>query len=151
MGRFFSAKAIMMVLILVGLLQVIPVGGPAENPPILSEPKWHNHQVRELFMRACANCHSHETNWPWYSYIAPISWLIRHHVHDGRRHFNISLWGKQKKNKGDEAAEELEEGSMPPASYLWLHPEARLSAEDKATLVQGLRATFPKEKQRWVD
>jgi hypothetical protein len=57
------------------------------------------------------------------------------------------MWGIQKKNKGDEAAEELEEGKMPVLGYDWTHPGARLSAEEKQQLIQGLKATFGEEEE----
>jgi mono/diheme cytochrome c family protein len=136
-------RRIVVGLILAGLLiQVIPYGRDHKNPPIVQEPQWDSPQTRELFMRTCGDCHSHETKWPWYSSIAPISWLIMRDVQEGREHFNVSMWGVQKKNKGDEAAEELKDGEMPLAPYLLMHPEARLSDDVKAQLVQGLLNTF---------
>lgn len=77
-----------------------------------------------------------------YKSIAPISWLIQHDVHEGRRHFNVSMWTIQQPNKGDEAAEKLERGEMPPWIYVVGHPEAKLSATEKSVLVSGLKQTF---------
>jgi len=137
------------ILILVGvfvLIQFIPYGRDHVNPKVVAEPKWDSPQTRALFMRACGDCHSNETKWPWYSNVAPISWSVVHHVEEGREHFNISTWGVQKKNKGDEAAEEVEEGEMPLASYLLAHPEARLSDAEKEALIQGLKNTFGEEE-----
>jgi len=68
-------------------------------------------------MRACGDCHFNETKWPWYSHIAPISRLVTYDVKEGREHFNVSMWGDQRKNRGDEAAEELREGEMSPLTY----------------------------------
>ena len=127
------------------LIQFVPYGRDHTNPPVVQEPKWDSVQTRELFMRACADCHSNETKWPWYSNIAPISWLIAHDVEEGREHFNISMWGVQKRNKGDEAAEELREGEMPLKPYLLAHPEARLNEDEKKQLIQGLVNTFGEE------
>ena len=93
-------------------------------------------------MRACGDCHSNETKWPWYSNIAPLSWSIYNHVMEGREHFNVSMWGIQKKNEGEDAAEEVEEGKMPLKSYLLAHPEARLSDAEKKELIAGLKRTF---------
>ena len=97
-------------------------------------------------MRACGDCHSHETKWPWYSHIAPISWLVYRDVQEGRKHFNVSAWGYQRKNEGEEAAKELAEGEMPPLLYLLAHPEARLSAKEKKELIEGLWRTFGEEE-----
>ncbi|WP_345970223.1 heme-binding domain-containing protein [Sulfurimonas sp. HSL1-6] len=127
-------------------IQIIPFGHDHTNPPVMAEPAWDTPQTRTLFMRACADCHSNETVWPWYSHVAPVSWLVAHDVEEGREHFNVSLWGVQKKNDGDEAAEEVEENEMPPLVYLPTHPEARLTPEEKTALIAGLKATFGTEK-----
>jgi mono/diheme cytochrome c family protein len=134
--------------VIVGLvvMQFIPYGKDHTNPKVIAEPKWDTPQTRELFMRACGDCHSNETKWPWYSNVAPISWAVYRHVEEGREHFNVSVWGLQKKNKGDEAAEEVEEGEMPLASYLLAHPEARLTEKETKQLIQGLKNTFGEEK-----
>jgi len=132
-------------IVLVGLLiQLIPYGHERTNPAVVREPAWDSPRTRELFFRACRDCHSNETEWPWYSGFAPVSWLIRHDVDEGREHFNVSEWGRPR-NEGDEAAEELEEGEMPPWFYLPAHPEARLTAAEKAELVDGLERTFGSE------
>lgn len=129
------------------LIQFIPYGKDHQNPPVLTSPAWDSPKTKELFQNACANCHSHETLYPWYSHIAPVSWLIQNDVEEGREHFNISLLGIQKKNKVKDAAEELRKGEMPPFFYLPLHPEAKLSDADKEALAKGLENTFGKEKE----
>jgi len=140
-------KIIITLVLLLLLIQFIPYGKDHSNPKILSEPKWDTPQTRTLFMRACGDCHSNETKWPWYSNVAPVSWSVYHHVIEGREHFNISMWGHQKKNKGKDAAEEIEEGEMPLKSYLLAHPEARLSAADKKSLIDGLKRTFGEKRE----
>ena len=135
------------IMILFALIQFIPYGKDHTNPPVVAEPKWDTKETKKLFNRACADCHSYETKWPWYSNIAPISWSLFHHVKEGREHFNVSAWGHQKKNEGKDAAEEVEEGEMPLTSYLLAHPEARLSDVEKETLIQGLKNTFGEEKE----
>lgn len=133
--------------ILLGLLgavaiQFIPYGKDHMNPPVQNEVKWDALQTKQLFSRACADCHSNKTKWPWYSKIAPISWLVAHDVEEGREHFNVSMWNLQKRNKGNEAADELEDGEMPPAIYVINHPEAKLSSAEKQQLIDGLERTF---------
>jgi hypothetical protein len=81
-----------------------------------------------------------------YSKVAPISWLIASDVDEGREHFNVSVWGIQKKNKGKDAAKEIREGEMPPWFYLPTHPEARLTDAEKKELMNGLEKTFGTEK-----
>jgi len=141
-------KLIIGLIVLLVLIQFIPYGKDHTNPKVVAEPKWDTPQTREVFMRACGDCHSNETKWPWYSNIAPISWSVYHHVEEGREHFNVSMWGHQKKNKGDEAAEEVQEGDMPLFSYLLAHPEAKLSNEEKKRFIQGLKNTFGEEKEK---
>ncbi len=141
-------KFIIITLLLLVAIQFIPYGKDHTNPPVIAEPNWDSPQTRTLFMRACGDCHSHETKWPWYSNIAPVSWLVYHDVVEGREHFNISAWGHQKKNEGEDAAEELEEGEMPLKPYLLAHPEARLSKQEKALLIEGLKKTFGEEKEK---
>jgi mono/diheme cytochrome c family protein len=129
-------------LFLLGLLiQLVPYGRNHTNPPVLAEPAWDSPQTRALFFRACADCHSNETVWPWYSHIAPVSWLVQRDVEEGRRAFNVSEWGRSE-NKGDDAAETVQKGTMPPAIYLLTHSAARLSPTEKQALLQGLLATF---------
>ncbi|MGE0710570.1 MAG: heme-binding domain-containing protein [Planctomycetota bacterium] len=125
------------------LIQLIPVD--RSNPPVEAEPAWDSARTKELAQRACLDCHGNETRWPWYSRVAPASWLVAYDVHEGRREMNLSLPNPRHTH---EAAEELEEGEMPPKPYLLLHPEARLSADEKAELARGLRATFGGGRER---
>jgi hypothetical protein len=134
-------------LALIVLLQAIPYGREHTNPPVHNEPTWNSQETRATFFRACGDCHSNRTIWPWYSHIAPVSWLISNHVTEGREHFNISEWGR-KKNRGNEAAEEVEKGAMPLKSYLLLHPKARLSETEKQEFIKGLKATFGGEEEK---
>ena len=127
-------------------VQLVPYGWRRTNPPVVAEPDWDSPRTRELFQRACADCHSNRTKWPWYSRVAPISWLIVKDVEQGRSHLNVSEWNRPQKD-AHEAAEELRDGKMPLPIYLPAHPEARLSAAEKAELVRGLEATFGSERR----
>lgn len=127
-------------------IQFVPYGKNHTNPPIISEPQWDSPRTKELFNNACANCHSHETKYPWYSDVAPISWLLQRDIDEGREHFNVSAWGAQKKNKGKDAAKEVREGEMPPWFYLPTHPEAKLTDIQKQELISGFEKTFGKEE-----
>ncbi len=140
-------KIILALVILFVLIQFIPYGKSHLNPEVVAEPQWDSPKTKETFMKACGDCHSNETKWPWYSSIAPLSWSIFHHVEEGREHFNISMWGKQEKNNGDEAVEEVEEGEMPLKSYLLAHPEAKLTTEEKTLFIEGLKKTFGVKKE----
>ena len=123
------------------LIQLVPYGRDHSNPPVTAEPEWDAPETRELFFRACKDCHSNETIWPWYSSIAPMSWLVTRDVTEGRSHFNVSEWGREE-NHGEEAADLVRDEEMPPWFYLPAHPEAQLSEEDRKAIVAGLRATF---------
>lgn len=140
-------KVLLTLVVLFIMIQFIPYGRDHENPKVIAEPKWDSPKTRELFMKACVDCHSNETKWPAYSNVAPISWMVYNHVVEGREHFNISAWGYQKKNEGEDAAEEVEEGEMPLASYLLAHPEAKLSDAETKTLIEGLKRTFGEKKE----
>ena len=126
---------------LIVLIQFIPFGRDHTNPAVVAEPNWDSPQTRALFFRACADCHSNETVWPWYSQVAPVSWLVVRDVVEGREQFNISEWGRPE-NEGDEAAETVQEGEMPLWFYVPLHPEANLTAAERQQLIDGLVATF---------
>ena len=131
---------------LFGLIQLVPYGRDHANPAVIAEPAWNSPQTRELFFRACKDCHSHETVWPWYASIAPASWLLQYDVEEGRSHFNVSRWG-QGKQDADEAASMVRKGEMPPWFYLPAHPEARLTDAEKQALIRGLVETFGEEKE----
>lgn len=118
-------------------IQVIPYGHAHTNPPVQTEPAWPSAQVRQLAVRACFDCHSNQTTWPWYSNVAPISWLIQRDVDAGRARLNFSQWNLP--HEGG-VAEPVQEGSMPPWYYTLIHPSAKLSTAETQALVQGLSA-----------
>lgn len=126
-------------------IQLLPLGAERTNPPVVAEPAWDSPRTRELFVVACADCHSNQTRWPWYSKVAPVSWLVAYDVAEGREHLNVSEWNRPQRH-ADEAAEEVREGEMPYRGYTLTHPEARLDEATRAELVAGLIATFGDEK-----
>lgn len=123
------------------LMQLIPYGRDHNNPPVLSEPTWDSPATHELAKRACFDCHSNETTWPWYSNIAPVSWLVYHDVIEARDRMNFSEWGRPQPGI-DQVIEEIEEGGMPLPQYLLMHPNARLSAQEREALIEGLRKSL---------
>ncbi len=123
------------------VLQLIPASARRTNPPISAEPDWDSPRTRELFLRTCGDCHSNRTVWPWYSRVAPVSWLVISDVANGREHLNVSEWDREQRH-ADEAAEELREGEMPLRLYVLTHREARLSPAERDELLAGLVATF---------
>jgi len=124
-------------------IQLIPYGKDHTNPPVVHEPVWNSPATRELAKKACFDCHSNETTWPWYSKIAPVSWLVYWDVVEGREHLNFSDWrgGSRKSEKPQKITKELIEGEMPPLQYNIAHPEAKLDGQSKKLLIDGLAAT----------
>jgi hypothetical protein len=108
---------------------------------VIREPKWDSPETRALAKRACFDCHSNETVWPWFSHVAPISWVIQRDVEQGRRVVNFSEWDRRQ-NEARESARALRSGEMPPRRYVWLHPGVRLSATEREDLLRGLDATL---------
>ncbi len=92
--------------------------------------------VHATLMRACGDCHSDQTEWPWYSHVAPTSWFVIDHVDSGRKHINLSEWVHPGKEPQDSVhrlkaiCREVQSGAMPLTSYLLIHWSAKLSADD---------------------
>lgn len=108
-------------------------------------------EVKSVIERACSDCHSNQTRWPWYSYIAPASWLVSDDVAQGRKHLNFSTWAEYKKNrqvnKLEEIGDQVKDKAMPLKKYLLLHPSAQLSASEIELIVQWAE----KERDRLVE
>lgn len=124
--------------LILAVLQVVPI--KKDNPPVVQEPAWDSDATRALAKTACFDCHSNETVWPWYADVAPMRVLVRQHVLEGRDHLNFSDMGGRV--DVGELEEVIQEGEMPPWDYVLLHPDAKLSDEDKATLIDGFYRTF---------
>ena len=123
--------------VLLVVIQVLPFGRDHANPPVQKEPPWDAPDTRELAIRACFDCHSNQTVWPWYAHVAPISWLVQRDVYEGRKELNFSEWDRPQK-EARESAGTVRKGSMPP----WYYPWARLTATERQALIRGLEATF---------
>ena len=131
-----KAKIILWAIVLViVLIQFIPV---TRSNPAATAPLDDSLAVTAVLKQSCYDCHSNETVWPWYAYVAPVSWLVTSDVNEARHHFNFSEWGnlplKKQKRVADHAVEEVEEGGMPPGNYLWMHGNAKMTPEDITTL-----------------
>jgi len=124
------------------LIQLVPYGRAHGNPPVGSQPRWDGARTQQLFSQACGACHSNLTRWPWYSSVAPVSWLVQHDVDEGRARFNVSRWRQQAQPKAGEVAEAVRSGEMPPLQFRLAHPEARLSSAERAALAAGLERTL---------
>ena len=145
MTRIRWKTIVRMILLCIGgvlvLAQLVPYGRDHANPRVVLEPTWDQPTTRALAERACFDCHSNQTRWPWYAQVAPASWLLQGHVDEGRRVLNLSEWNRRYE-EAHEAGETVVEGSMPPRSYLLLHPEARLDTAERTALARGLDASL---------
>ncbi len=125
-------------------IQFVPV--PRSNPPVESEVTAPG-PVRAILRRACYNCHSRETAWPWYSRVAPASWLLAYDVWEGRSDLDFSAWNRlgadRRAKMINRLWKEVAEGDMPPWYYLLVHREARLSPGDRATLREWTAGVLP--------
>ena len=124
------------------LIQLVPYGRDHANGGTTAEPAWDSPRTRSLFVDACGDCHSNLTKWPWYSNVAPISWLTQSDVDGGRRTFNISTWDTSRHEDVDRMVRAIVDGEMPPIYYKPMHPASRLSKSEQAALIDGLRRTF---------
>lgn len=128
-------RVLVAVIALFALIQLVPVD--RTNGPVVADAAAPS-PVRGILERACYDCHSNRTVWPGYSRVAPVSWLVAHDVHEGRRELNFSEWNRYdaggRRKKLEKASEEVSDGEMPPVYYVWMHPGARLSDADKAAL-----------------
>ena len=119
-------------------IQLVPYGWGHPNPPVSERAPWPSEEARMIAGESCLSCHSNETQWPWYSYVAPMSWLIRRDVEAGRHDLNFSTWDRDD-GRADDAIESIVDGHMPPLRYVLANPEARLSREESETLIDALR------------
>jgi len=126
---------------LFALLQLVPYGRHHSNPPVVQEPAWDQASTRELARRACFDCHSNETEWPWYSHVAPFSWVVQHNVDTARTVLNFSDWTQTYELAAQAPANVLVR-EMPPRSYRMMHPRAQLTDREKRELARGLQATL---------
>ncbi len=139
-GKVLKWLAVAIVVVLIGMQFV----RPARTNPAIDQTQTINArlqvmpQVAAIIDRSCQDCHSNSTRWPWYSHIAPASWFLIDHVNEGRRHLNLSEWGKLDKRRADkrleEMCEQVSDKLMPIDSYTWIHWSAKLSADDIKTL-----------------
>ncbi|KAA3614139.1 MAG: heme-binding protein [Calditrichaeota bacterium] len=136
-------KALIALIIVLIIIQFIPLNrdNPASNPT--SEIKLKP-EVKPIIEKACYDCHSNNTNWPWYSFVAPVSFFVVNHVQEGRDELNFSIWQeysqKRKSRKLKELVEEVEEGEMPLPPYIITHSEADLTEEEIGTLIKWAKS-----------
>jgi Haem-binding domain len=139
-----------LVIISGGLLLIAQLIRPAKTNPATDQSlALENHvqvdpKVAAILEKSCADCHSNNTRWPWYSNIAPVSWFVIGHVNDGRRDLNFSEWGnydrRRQSRRLDQMCDLVKSGAMPLGSYTPLHPGSKLTGEEVKVLCDWTRA-----------
>lgn len=136
-----TLKILLGVLVVFALIQLIPVD--RTNPPVDKEINFVDvmnppQNISEILQKSCYDCHSNETKYPSYAYVAPISWSVKHHINEGREHLNFSAWNSYnsylKKSMLEKAILNVKDSKMPMPGYVAQHPEARLSEAERKVL-----------------
>lgn len=133
-----AVRIILLILLVVfAVIQFIPPGIPeneTENAGSFAYSELSTEPILKQFRVSCFDCHSHQTDFPWYSRIAPVSWWLGSHIEEGISHLNFSTWNEYSKRELlgliDDIVETTEKGEMPLRSYLIVHRDARLSTEN---------------------
>jgi len=161
-----ARRILMAVIAVLAVIQFIPA--VHDNPPVVDPIVFADPNAEAIARTACYDCHSNETVWPWYAYVAPFSWYTISHVNEGRAELNFSdiagtiagaraqqahiVYAEEEGEGGEggeggnsaaeiseEVAETINDGEMPPAYYTLMHRDAVLSAQQKAILIAGIR------------
>jgi len=138
-------KLLVIVAIVLLAIQLIPYGRDHTNPRTVQEIKWNTPATRVLAQEGCLDCHSNLTNWPWYTSIAPVSWLTQHDVDAGRAKLNFSEWQRPQDADLQDVIEAIRGKGMPPLQYRLVHSTARLTDAQRQQLEQGLTASWIKD------
>lgn len=142
MKMFLRVLLILFAVAFIGAQAIRPV---RDNPPVNESQTIFATgnvppDVKAIIDRSCNDCHTNTVRWPWYSMIAPMSWLVAEDVEEGREELNFSTWAayppKRQDHKLEEICEQIEKGEMPLKNYLYLHPGAKLSGADRQRLCQ---------------
>ena len=141
--------AVLILVVVVILAQFIRID--RSNPPVGSEIS-AGPSIQPVLRRVCYNCHSNETVWPWYSRVAPVSWLVGSDVSEGRQHLNFTEWGTYdsgtQSHKLRGIAEEVRSGDMPPWYYSLIHREARLSPSERSQILAWTSEAIKKDEAK---
>ena len=146
--RTWLRRIILALAIILIAIQFVPVD--RTNPP--ADPAHSIYAVQPvpanvhaIFDRSCKDCHSNETTWPWYSHVAPVSWMVANDVHEARRKLNLSEWStydvKKRDHKLEEICNEILGGDMPDSKYTLIHRQARLTADDHEAVCKWTGST----------
>jgi hypothetical protein len=134
-ARVVVSRTLLVAGVIFVLMQLVPYGWWHDNPPVVSSAPWPDAASEQIARTSCYSCHSNQTEWPVYSYVAPMSWLVRYDVEGGRDKFNFSDWDP---DDADDAIEMIDEGEMPLDRYVMIHRDARLTESERDTLIAAL-------------
>jgi hypothetical protein len=135
--RALRRGGIVLAVVLV-VVQFVPYGHDHDNPPVTMDAPWASAQAAAIARASCYDCHSNQTDWPWYSNVAPMSFLVVKDVKQGREKVNFSEWDRPQ-DDADELEDSIEDGSMPPWQYTLVHRGASLTAAEKRVLLAAVR------------
>jgi hypothetical protein len=131
-------------------MQLVPYGWWHENPPVVRDTPWPDARAEHIARVSCYDCHSNESEWPAYSYVAPMSWLVHKDVAEGRSELNFSEWPLNDKQL-DDAVDAVDDGAMPPGKYTVIHRGARLTESEKQVLIDALQSLSGNEDHSGSD
>ncbi len=138
-----GALAVFLLIQLIPVRRDNPAAVPAQDFIQVEQPP---DEIAQQIRRSCYDCHSYNTQWPWYSYVAPVSWLVANHVHEGREKVNFSTWGALSPRKKEHAIEEiieyLDNEKMPLYSYTLIHRDARLDDQKRSALIAYFKSLY---------
>lgn len=129
------------------LIQLVPYGRDHTNPPVTRAAVFSDPKARQIVADSCDDCHSNLTRWPWYTHVAPSSWLVQQDVDEGRSKMNLSEWDKAQPPLDDIIEEVRPGGEMPPFKYTVMpnHADARLTSDERVILEKAFRELYAKE------
>jgi hypothetical protein len=140
MNRRRRSPLLVLLVVVLGMFAALQLIRPDRtNPPVDPALRIDAHvtvpaDIGAILDRACRDCHTNQTRWPWYSHVAPPSLLLAHDVREGRDELNFSEWGDYDEETASEQLEDIcdqvRQRQMPLRPYTWMHPEARLSDDD---------------------
>ncbi len=156
MKKKFTLKnigiALIVILVVSQFIRIDKTNPPSEAANDFITITKPSEEIAGILKASCYDCHSHQTVYPWYTNIAPVSWWIKNHVNEGSHHLNFSLWGTYKSRRMDHKLEEcvemVEEGEMPMSSYTLIHGNAKLSKEQQTALVSWFNSLRTHESDK---
>ncbi|MDP4261090.1 MAG: heme-binding domain-containing protein [Bacteroidota bacterium] len=144
---------LLLVFIVIQFFHPKPNKASGEQPNFIGKLYAIPEDIKPILEKACNDCHSNNTRYPWYSNIQPVDWWLTKHINDGKRHFNFDdFTGRTPRyqyNKLDELVEQVKAGDMPISSYTWIHKDAILSAGEKTSLINWAEAMRDSMKAKY--